>query len=258
MLTDVSRADARRFLAHLEGEGYKRISIKKMLDFMKALTTFSVRAFELTLANPWLGLKAGEVAEQAKEKSFTYEQVRLLLSKTDSINDELAEITRVLPNTGARLAEISGLEVRDFDPKGRTINIRPNGVRSVKTKASIRVVPVVDPAALQAVASRCKGRQPDDPIWPRYGHSDRGSDAASATLGKWLKTMGFRSIHGLRHTVKDALREVGVQRDVANMIQGHTAGDVASQYGSSELVEVKREALTKVWSLILGRRDGIR
>jgi hypothetical protein len=40
-------------------------------------------------------------------------------------------------------------------------------------------------------------------------------------------------------------------RDVANVIQGHSAGDEASKYGSSELLSRKREAAEQVWKLSL-------
>jgi integrase len=61
-----------------------------------------------------------------------------------------------------------------------------------------------------------------------------------------------KTTHGLRHTFKDALREANIHRDIANMLQGHTAGDAASGYGSSELLEAKRQAAEKVWAVILG------
>jgi integrase len=79
-------------------------------------------------------------------------------------------------------------------------------------------------------------------------------------LGKWLTKIKLRdpdaekpkATHSLRHTFKDALRELGVSRDIANKIQGHTAGDAADDYGSSDLLSAKREAASKAWALIMG------
>jgi hypothetical protein len=63
-----------------------------------------------------------------------------------------------------------------------------------------------------------------------------------------------KTTRSLRHTFKDALGVANAHRDIANMLQGHTAGDAASGYGSSELLEPKREAAEKVWARILGNQ----
>ena len=47
----------------------------------------------------------------------------------------LADIT--LTDTGARLSEIVGLEVRGVDPQERWVALRPNGIRDLKTRGHI-------------------------------------------------------------------------------------------------------------------------
>lgn len=101
--------------------------------------------------------------------------------------------------------------------------------------------------------------KPIDPVFPRYGR-DGGNNSASAALCKWLTKIGLRdpkadqpkTTHSLRHTFKDALRDLAVHRDIANMLQGHSAGDAADGYGSNELIEAKRKAASKAWGLIVG------
>ncbi|MBR0715808.1 tyrosine-type recombinase/integrase [Bradyrhizobium liaoningense] len=212
---------------------------------------------ELERRNPFTGLKVvAPVDEDDNGVSFEYGEVRTLLGKTGSINDELQDIVRILACTGARLAEISGLQVKDFDTKAQSISIEFNDIRRLKNKASIRVVPVVDAKALEALRKRAEGRPPAESIFPKYGW-DKGANSASAALSQRLTTIGLRdprsakpkTTHSLRHTFKDALRDVGVLDDIRNMIHGHTAGDEASKYGSNELLERKREAAEKVWKL---------
>jgi hypothetical protein len=58
--------------------------------------------------------------------------------------DDLRDIIRLLACTGARPAEISGLEVQDVDLQEMTINIRFNVTQRLKNKQSVRTVPVVD------------------------------------------------------------------------------------------------------------------
>jgi integrase len=257
----VTRADAKLFLTYLEGRGYAPASIKKQVAFLKAMFAFALQEIELVAINPFERLKV-VVPESDDDDgvSFTYPEVRTLLSKTGTINDELQDIIRLLACTGARLSEISGLEIKDVDGAAGTISLRYNSIRRLKNKKSIRIVPVVDAQALQALCARLEqgsNGPPTDPVFPRYGR-DGGGNSASAALGKWLSKIGLRdpkadqvkTTHSLRHTFKDALREANIHRDVANMLQGHTAGDAASDYGSSELLEAKRQAAEKAWALI--------
>ena len=91
---------------------------------------------------------------------------------------------------------------------------------------------------------------------------DRARRRAGQCVGrahKWLPRIGLRDIwaripkttHSIRHTFKDWLRDAGVHRDVANMIQGHTVGDEASNADRVILLSRKREAAEQVWKLLL-------
>lgn len=264
-ITTVSRADARSFLTHLEKDGYSAGSVKKQIAFLKAMFDFGFHELEHGGINPWGKLKV-VVPEDDDENgvSFEYTEVRTLLSKITTINDELQDIIRLLACTGARLGEICGLELGDVDLKDNTISLRYNSIRRLKNKKSIRVIPVVDDQALAALGARVRRMEAGErqaPVFPRYGRRN-GSGSASAALGKWLTKIKLRdpkadkpkTTHSLRHTFKDALRELGIHRDLANMLQGHTAGDVASDYGSSELLEVKRSAAKRAWALIAGQQ----
>ena len=188
---------------------------------------------------------------------FEFKEVELLLSKTGTVNPEIRDIIRLLACTGARLAEITGLAVGEVLEEGTVLNIQFNHLRRLKNEPSIRMVPIVDQQSVEALRSRTEGRNPLEPVFPRYGR-DGGADSASAVVSKWLTKIGLRdpnaampkTTHSLRHTFKDALRDVGVQRDIADMIQGHTAGEAADNYGSLELMRAKREGTEKVWKLL--------
>ena len=82
-------------------------------------------------------------------------------------------------------------------------------------------------------------REPARPekIAPREGYGrNGGSDAASQALNKFLRRLGItdrrKVVHSIRHSVKQALRDLGCPRDVRDAIQGHSPGDVAESYGS--------------------------
>jgi integrase len=84
-------------------------------------------------------------------------------------HDDLRDIIRLLACTGARLAEISGLEVQDVDLQEMTINIRFNATRILKNDPSVRTVPVVDKRAIEALLVRIAGKRPTDAVFSRYG-----------------------------------------------------------------------------------------
>src|SRR6516162_456926 len=99
-------------------------------------------------------------------------EVRKLLSETQGLNDDLRDIIRLLACTGARLAEISGLEVQDVDLQEMTINIRFNATRRLKNDPSVRTVPVVDKRAIEALLVRIAGKRPIDAVFPRSGREE--------------------------------------------------------------------------------------
>jgi integrase len=117
--------------------------------------------------------------------------VRKLRSETHKLNDDLRDIIRLLACTGARLAEISGLEVEDVDTQEMTINIRFNATRRLKNNQSVRTIAVVDGRAIEALRVRIAGKRPTDAVFPRYGR-EGGPDSASAALSKWLTRIGLR------------------------------------------------------------------
>ena len=45
-------------------------------------------------------------------------------------------------DTGVRLSEIVGLEVQDVDLQERSVTIKPNNIRGLKTKGSHRTLPL--------------------------------------------------------------------------------------------------------------------
>jgi integrase len=100
------------------------------------------------------------------------------------LKDDLRDIIRLLACTGARLAEISGLEVQDIDLQEMTINICFNVTRRLKNNQSVRTVPVVDERAIEALRVKVAGNGLTDAVFPRYGR-DGGRDSASAALSKW-------------------------------------------------------------------------
>ena len=153
-----------------------------------------------------------------------------------------------LADIEARLSEILGLEVRDVDLQERSITIKPNGIRGLKTKGSNRTIPLSRRAAAVLQGHR-QGKEDGEAIFPKYARP-RGSDAASAMMMKRLRTVitdRKLTMHSLRHRMKDGLRNTGCPEAVSMAILGHGSNTVAANYGSGYALEVMREHMERVW-----------
>ena len=75
-----------------------------------------------------------------------------------------------LADIEARLSEILGLEVRDVDLQERSITVRPDGIRGLKTKGLHRTIPL-SRRATEALQERRQSTE----IFPKYARP-RASD----------------------------------------------------------------------------------
>ena len=148
-----------------------------------------------------------------------------------------------LADIEARLSEILGLEVRDVDLQERSITVRPDGIRGLKTKGSHRTIPLNRRAA-EALQERRQSTE----IFPKYAHP-RASDTASAMIMKRLRTVITDrkiTMHSQRHRMKDKLRDTGYPEGVSIAILGPGSNTLASNYGAGYAMEVMLEHLKRV------------
>ena len=160
------------------------------------------------------------------------------------VNDHRRWIPLLSLFTGARLNELCQLRVRDV----RTVDgvlcldINDEDGKRLKTRASMRLVPL-HPELLRLgfedyVASLPKGSS----LWPEMetGTTGYSSDAVSKWFIRFLdKTLGHAdrkraqlSHHSFRHTMKDRMREVGIDERIQDAFIGHETAHVSAAYGT--------------------------
>ena len=133
------------------------------------------------------------------------------------------------------------MEFTDIDLEQDLIHIRPNSIRRLKTKNSIRALPLVGYAkvAMAEVIKHSDGKY----LYPRYVKDGQcKADHASAALGKWLKKdFDGLTAHCLRHTFRDRLRAVECPLELIDQIGGWSkVGTIGSKYGQGyHLASVK-------------------
>jgi integrase len=107
----------------------------------------------------------------------------------------------------------------------------------------------LSPAALDALRGQGEGKEGEAVLFRSYA-GPRRAETASAALMKRLRSVvkdGKKTIHSLRHRMKDRLRDTHCPESLAREIMGHSEQGVAFNYGSGYALQMKRDALEKVW-----------
>ncbi len=246
-LTEITRADANALRDHLLTR-MKPSSVKRYITVVRAAVNYVIAEHTLNIPNVFNGVRIkGATATAEDRDSISDQDISAALPSFQ--DDPVAHALFVtLSDTGARLSEIVGLEVKDVDLQQRSITIQPNTIRRLKTKGSKRTIPVSQ-SALELLQEHRIGKDDHDPLFSDYARP-HGNDAASAVLMKRLrKTISNPkvTIHSLRHRMKDKLRNTGCPEAVSMAILGHGTNTVAANYGSGYAIQVMREHMEKAW-----------
>ena len=247
-LNEITRADANALRDYLL-ERMKPSSVHRYITVVRAAVNYVVTEHSLNIPNVFNGLRIKGASASIDDRLPISDQ-DLAMARPNFDDDAVANALFItLTDTGARLSEITGLVVQDVDLQERSITIRPNGVRTLKTKGSQRTLPLSE-RALELLQEHRRGKGDTQPIFPDYARP-RGRDAASAMLMKRLRrsiTDKKITMHSLRHRMKDKLRNTGCPEAISLAILGHSTNTVAANYGSGYALEVMREHMEKTWT----------
>ena len=245
---EITRKDANKLRDYLVAQ-MKPNSVVRIIGQARTALNFVIKEDDLNIRNPFQGIIIKGAGASKDDRLPLTEQEVVSLNAVFDKPDDVSALWATLRDTGARLSEVVYLTVGDIDLQDRTMAIRPNALREdLKTVSSTRTIPLSDDAMNKLQVLR-KGKEDDDAIFTRYA-KPRGADNASQMLMKRLRKQikdPKKSIHSLRHSMKDKLRNAGVQEELAKAIMGHSDGSVASRYGSGYNKDVMLEALVKVW-----------
>ncbi|MBK6869493.1 MAG: tyrosine-type recombinase/integrase [Burkholderiales bacterium] len=261
-----TREDAHAYVAARLERGNKTGTARRRIQALKAAWNAYRVERTSSLPNVWERLSIADEGADAKPRiPFTDDELARLYAACRAADDDRRWLLAMLIDTGARLAEISGLALSDIhlDVPIPYISIQPNEIRGVKDQDnaarrgpqavphSIRNVPLVGAAlwgAQRVVETAPAGRVHAFPRYAREGV--RNGDNASGALNAWMRAPGRgftgKTVHELRHTMKDRLRNVQCQQPIYDAIQGHAPQNVGGKYGLSYNLAVRLEWLLKV------------
>jgi integrase len=162
----------------------------------------------------------------------------------DTLNAEARRIILVMIETGMRPSEICNLTADAIKLKAPIPHVLveprddPDDPRQVKTKASIRMIPLL------GVALAALKLQPDG--FPRYRNKESG---LSAAVNKRMRKLGLfptraHSVYSLRHSFEDRMKEGRVDVELRMILMGHTID--RPEYGSGGSLKLRRDALRRI------------
>jgi integrase len=259
LLTDFNRLKAQRHKEVLElaNPTWKADTLNKTLSMLSAVFKFGIWQYELSMQNPWSGLKDEVADRKDNRRSFSPDELKAYVKALAGINEEARLIGLLMVFTGCRTMEAAGLTFADLQMQNNTpsMNLRPNDIRSLKNKQSKRVVPLIDKALDELRPYLAQRKQdPKAAVFPRYGR-DGGMAAISALLNSVIrKKLGINDptlvAYSSRHTIKDKLRAVRATAEYQHAILGHGSRTDADNYGQGEILRYLLEELQKAEAVV--------
>lgn len=200
--------------------------------------------------------------ERVKERpsGFTEDEAKAILRATlvDAANlgqraDALKLAIRWVPwicaYTGARVSEIAQLRKEDLITEFSVPCIRITPESGTVKTGKYRIVPIHPHLIEQGLLAFINAR-PAGPLFlaPDKARAEaaKAAKVISGKVGEWVREdAGITDLrvwpnHGWRHRFKTLCRDVGIDQDVRNAIQGHGDGTAAADYGEVRITAMRR------------------
>jgi integrase len=218
-------------------------TIKSRISYVSQVLTFNEKEGLIDI-NPLKGLELNRYGKKTEHyRSFTTDQLHELFKQ--DLPKDVRLLLSVLVTTGMRLDEAALLSSDDIKNDGVIpfFDLTASD-KVIKNDGSARQVPIIPQVFNELGAAT--GR-----LFPRFKVDADGKAQSAASKACITFIRKFTSdpnivVHSLRGTLKDKLRDAGVQKEINDFITGHGSGDVAGKYGSGPSLKVRYEALCKV------------
>lgn len=245
---DIRKDDVIAWIGACRRRGLKDSTIRRRAEPMSAMVKRWFRDHDLVRINPFaeLGLTGGAATDRVPFNTKHLEAIDKHLASGDVRAAEVQQL-RLMKGTGAGPSEICGLEKTDviLDAEVPHIWIRPNSIRSLKTKSRERRVPLVGEAleAMRAAMETAEGPG----VFYQIDTFDKTTP--STRLNAVLRAAGIPksrrlSAYSFRHGLKEALVQAGAREDLARYLLGHAGSDIHHRYGApAPLLREARDAL---------------
>lgn len=253
-LNQLSRAHGRLYRDKRSGQGVKTLTIKRELKSLCAIIKKTFLELDIDRNNPLSHIQiAGLGSDSIQRLPFTHEELSTLINNCLAVNDSRRRAILIIAFTGMRLNEVLGLRhcdifIHDQDDEISYLEIRPHSHRRLKTRESARDIPLT-PLLINLIKQQIEVSKDSSFLFPDYIiDKNTLSNSASASLNKYIKKLGIKkSVHCLRHTMRDLLRATSATKDVIDSIGGWSSGDIGNLYGRGHSLSIKLNALSQAY-----------
>lgn len=232
----LTRENCLTLIGDMEDEEMEPSSINNRCGMISSILNTSIRKGDLVIINPFNSIDyQGVTSEDRKRKCFTLDQVRTLIS-----NEKYGEVFRLLIGSSLRISELLTRTAQHLDGNMLIVNDIPEINYFVKTRSSVRRIPL-DERARDAVLHVIQTDRAY-PTWRGY----LSPIIREMTPDKRLV------IHSCRHTYKTLTRKVGMPIEFSDEISGHAkrnTSSISDGYGTypDERLQTENQ---KVWDLL--------
>ena len=245
-ISDVTALDIINHLTIAKAKGYSATVVNSIRSIYRMIFDYAV-ANEYTQYNPVTSVRLPKGLKRGKRLAPTDDQIKLICASTDA---SFGLFPFFLLCTGLRKSEALALTWKDIDFESREISITKSldytvgaapKVKSPKTDAGYRVVPIVD--ILYPLLVEEKKKSTSDYLFPSTGSNRSGKGGGLMTLrgyeGAWLRyctAVGLMdgdkpaiTAHNLRHGTATLMFELGVDELTAQRILGHSRIEITRE-----------------------------
>lgn len=250
-LGSITRKDANALRDKLLSEGLTPQSVVRTFTTLRAAFNVSISELDLNCSNVFKNVRIGPSVRVKARGSFDQETLSMIQSKSAEAEDTSSLLIGLISDTGMRLAEAAGLLKKDIviEDEVPHINLVEHSWRPLKTKSSIRKIPLVGfslRAARQILNRQCESQFAFPDLC-----SERGckSNVASARLNTWLRRyVSDRSfvIHSFRHSLRDRLRSVECPTDMVDQLGGWASSGIGVRYGKGYPLKNTQEWMLRI------------
>lgn len=253
-LEDVTRTMAKQYLKHRLGS-VKTGTIDREVKTINAVINKTIVEASLTISNVFERLAIPNKGRDATPREdFTLEELKKLLDDCVKRGDDIRILVLLTCLTGARPGEIAGLRREDIYLDGPVpyIDIVAYANRTVKTKNSLRIVPLV-PLAAKWTKNQLDSHK-ENTFFPRYcdGLEVQDTNVSGATR-KYIQSLlkVQKSLYSARHTVKTLLDEANTPEYLSEAIGGWGEKSISRGYGKGHSLKQKYDALVEALSPVI-------
>ena len=240
------------FAQELADRGYNNSTIKSRITAVSGMLHFA-ETIGLIAANPLHGLKLSTYGVRKENYRPLSDRQLIALFSIPNLPQDLKYLWAILIATGMRLEEVALLQSDQVNLE----DVPYFDLRSAKVKntGSARRVPI--PKIILPLATHLKNNpRSGDGRLLLFSIKSDGKSRASELSSHWRKKVdleamapsgpGRFTLHSMRGSLKDKLRDAEVPDGLNDAILGHGQHTVSASYGDGHSIKRMQEALNKI------------